>query len=219
MTGSRSAVIFDLDGVLTDTAELHYQSWQRIADELGLPFDRHANEALRGLSRPESLLRVLGAAAGRFDEGERQRLLAQKNEDYLARVARLSPADLLPGIGALLRGLAGRGVPMAVASSSRNALAVMERLGIAARFAAIVDGNHAPRSKPDPQVFLLAAERLAVAPAVCAAVEDAESGVESARAAGMFVIGVGPAERVGRAHRVVPDTSWLTPRLILDDPA
>lgn len=197
------AVLFDLDGVLTDTAELHYQSWQTLADELGLPFDRHANEALRGLSREQSLALVLGARAGEVSEAQRADLTRRKNEDYLRRVAKMTPADLLPGAAELLAALAAMDVPMAVASSSRNAHTVIERLGIASRFRVIVDGNLAPRSKPDPQVFLVAAERLGVAPSRCIVVEDAASGVAAAKAAGMRVIGLGPPERVGAADRVV----------------
>jgi len=216
MEQSGLAVLFDLDGVLTDTAELHYQSWCLIARELGVPFDRRANEALRGLSREQSLLRLLGSHAGRFTRQQRDELLARKNAEYLRRVDRLGPADLLPGAAELLADLRRRGVRVAVASSSRNARRVIERLGIAERLDAIVDGNDAPRSKPDPQVFQLAAERLGVAPAWCVVVEDAEAGVEAARAAGMKVVGVGPPQRVGQADHVVRCTAELTADVLVD---
>ncbi|MBI5864443.1 MAG: HAD hydrolase-like protein, partial [Planctomycetes bacterium] len=140
---SDRAAIFDLDGVLTDTAELHYQSWQTLADELGLPFDRGANEALRGLSREESLARVLGAAASRFSPQEQADLTRRKHDDYLRRVDRMTPADLLPGAGELVRALRAAGFRLAVASSSRNARTVIEKLGIAALLDVIVDGNDA----------------------------------------------------------------------------
>lgn len=204
------AAIFDLDGVLTDTAELHYQSWQILADELKLPFDRKANEALRGLSREESLSRVLGAAAGRFSEHEKRDITRQKNDIYLQRVAAMSESDLFPGARELLAGLRGAGFLLGLASSSRNAHVVLKHLGIAALLDQIVDGNEAPRSKPDPQVFQVAAERLRVSADRCVVVEDAESGVAAARDAGMRVIGIGPIERVGRADFRVDAIAELT---------
>lgn len=210
MTTPGPAVLFDLDGVLVDTAELHFRSWRRIAAELGVPFDRARNEPLRGLGRMESLERLLGPRAGEFSAARKQALADAKNDAYLALVGGLTPGDLLPGVVDLLRGLRERGVPLAVASSSRNTRAVLERLGVAGCFAAIVDGNDAPRSKPDPQVFLRAAERLGVPPAACIVIEDAASGVAAARAAGMRVIGVGPAERVGAAERVVASLAELS---------
>jgi beta-phosphoglucomutase len=198
-----AAVIFDLDGVLTDTAELHFQSWLQLSRELRIPFDRAANEALRGLSRPDSLALFLGPHAERFTPAERDEIMTRKNAAYLERVARLGPQDLLPGAGELLESLRQAGVPTAVASSSRNARHVLARLGIARLVDVIVDGNDVPASKPDPRVFLSAAERLNVPAKRCVVVEDAESGVAGALAAGMRVVGLGPHERVGAADVVV----------------
>jgi beta-phosphoglucomutase len=210
MSHHETAAIFDLDGVLTDTAELHYQSWQRIAEELGLPFDRRANEALRGLSREESLARVLGPRAADFTDQQQHEIAERKNADYCRRVARMTPADLFSGARELLEELRARGVAVAVASSSRNARAVVDRLQIRPLLDALVDGNDAPRSKPDPQVFLLAAERLGIPPARCVVVEDAASGIEAALAAGMKVIGLGPPGRVSRADRVADTIADLS---------
>lgn len=193
------AVIFDLDGVLTDTAELHYRSWQTLADDLGLPFDRAANEALRGLSRDNSLSRLLGARAAEFSAAQKAEITRRKNDEYLRRVARMTPADLLPGARALLVSLRAVGLRLAVASSSRNARTVLARLEIEPLLDVVVDGNDAERSKPDPQVFLLAAARLGVSVARSVVVEDAASGVQAALAAGMRVVGIGPPERVGAA--------------------
>lgn len=201
----RRAVVFDLDGVLTDTAEFHYQSWKSLADDLGFDWSRQANDALRGLGRAESLRIFLGDRWELFSDQQRSDLAATKNDRYLDRVSRMTWDDLLPGAAELLGRLRAARVPVAVASSSKNARVVISRLGIANLLDAVVDGLDAPRSKPDPQVFLLAAERLGVAPRDCIVVEDAESGVAAALAAGMHVIGVGPPERVGRAHRVVSD--------------
>lgn len=197
------AVLFDLDGVLTDTAELHYKSWQTVADAIGVPFDRRANEALRGLSREESLARVLGPRFEQYRADERQAISDRKNAEYLRRVERMSPSDLLPGAAELLRALRAARAPTALASSSRNAHVVLDRLGIRGMLDAVIDGVAAPRSKPDPQVFLLAAAALGVPASACVVVEDAEAGVAGARAAGMSVVGVGPAERVGAADLVV----------------
>lgn len=209
------AVLFDLDGVITDTSELHYQSWQRIADELGVPFDRRANEALRGLGRRESLAVLLGERFEALTEAQRADLLDRKNADYLQRVARLGPQDIYPGITGLMNTLAAAGARLAVASSSRNARAVLGRLGLTGRLDAVVDGNDAPRSKPDPQVFLVAAERVGMPPDRCVVIEDAASGVEAALAAGMAVVGVGPSERVGRAQVRVDRPEGLSAATIL----
>jgi len=194
------AAIFDLDGVLTDTAELHYLSWQTLADELGIPFDRMRNDELRGLSRERSLELVLADRARGFTESQKAELTRRKNDDYLRRVAAMTPRDVLPGARELLSELRERSIPVALASSSRNARVVLERLELAELLAHIVDGNDATRSKPDPQVFTMAAERLAIHPSHCVVVEDAASGIEAALSAGMRVLGVGPAERVARAH-------------------
>lgn len=208
-------MIFDLDGVLTDTAELHFQSWRQIAAGLGVPFDRRANDALRGLGRLESLNRLLGPRAAEFDDDAKARLTAEKNAIYLRLVERMTPADLLPGVERLLDDLRDCGVPCAVASSSRNAVAVLDRLRIAARFRVIVDGNRAPRSKPDPQAFLLAAADLNVPASRCVVVEDAASGIAAARAARMRVVGVGPVDRVGGADLVVAGPHELTAARLL----
>jgi kojibiose phosphorylase len=197
--GDPVGVLFDLDGVITDTSELHYRSWQRIAADLGLAFDRAANEHLRGLGRQESLAVLLGSRMSEFDDAQQAEILTRKNQDYLDLVARLGPADVFDGIAGLMRGLRSSGARLAVASSSRNARRVIDRLGVANLLDTVVDGNDAPLSKPDPQVFLFAAERLGVPAGRCVVIEDAASGVDAALAARMQVVGVGPAERVGRA--------------------
>ncbi len=213
-----AAVIFDLDGVLTDTAELHYRSWQWLMDEMGIPFDRQKNEALRGLSRAESLETILGEQSGKYTEAQKSEILRRKNDNYVARVEKMSPADLLPGAGELLDELRDRQIPIAVASSSKNAEAVLARLDIRSRLDALVDGNDVPNSKPNPRVFLEAARSLNVPPENCVVVEDAASGVEAALAAGMRVIGVGPPERVGRAHVIKTSIAEVTADLLLEPP-
>lgn len=213
--GRPIAVVFDLDGVLTDTAELHFQSWMDLAGEFDIPFDRQANEQLRGLSRRESLRLFLGTHAARFTPEQQTAIMDSKNQRYVERVSRMTPADALPGARELLVALRERGVRTAVASSSKNARPVLEKLEMGELLDAIVDGHDAPASKPDPQAFLLAAERLDVPPARCVVIEDAESGVAGALVAGMKVVGVGPVQRVGAAHRVVSAVRDLTAEAVL----
>ena len=192
------AIIFDLDGVITDTAEYHYRAWQRLADEEGLPFNRQVNEHLRGVSRRSSLEIIL---AGRpATEAEIAELTERKNRYYVAMLAGVTPADLLPGAVDLLRELRAAGVKVGIGSVSKNAHTVLDRLGICDLLDAIADGFSAERSKPAPDLFLKAAEMLGVRPAFCAVVEDAAVGVDAALAAGMWAIGLGPASRVGHAH-------------------
>lgn len=209
------AVIFDLDGVLTDTAELHYESWADLAVGLGISFDRRINDQMRGLSRPQSLAVFLRGHETRFSDVQRRQLLESKNEAYLRRVAELTPDDVLPGARELLEGLRAEGARVAVASSSRNAGRVVEKLGLGPLLDVVVDGNTAPRSKPDPQVFQAAAEQVGVPPRDCVVIEDAEAGVRAGRAAGMKVVGVGPTDRVGRADLVVSSLRELTPKSVL----
>jgi len=202
-------VVFDLDGVLADTAVLHFQSWMDLARELGIAFDRRRNEALRGLSRADSLRLFLGDAASRFDARQQAELMERKNRYYLRRVAQLTPAQVLPGARELLLDLRKRGVSVAIASSSRNARIVLERLELLSLPDVIVDGHDVQKTKPDPEIFLCAALRLNLPPQRCVVVEDAESGVAAALAAGTKVVGIGPPQRVGKAHLVVSTIAEL----------
>ena len=206
---SLKAVLFDLDGVLTDTAEYHYRAWQALADDLGVPFDRSANEELRGVGRMESLERILARADRSYSQEEKARLAEEKNRHYQELIEGITPDDLLPGIPALLKELDAAGVKLAVASASRNAPAVITRLGIGDAFDTVVDAGLVSRGKPDPEVFQRAAEALGVLDEDCLGVEDAEAGVAAIRGAGMAAIGVGDAARRGDAQRVVDDTSQL----------
>ena len=194
-------LIFDLDGVITDTAELHYRAWQRLADEEGLPFDRAANEALRGISRRESLRIVLG---GREVPDEvANELMARKNAYYRESLRSITPADILPGSLELIDAARDRGLAVALASASRNAREVLDRLGIAGRFDAISDGNTVAAPKPAPDLFLAAAASLHLEPSACVVFEDAADGIAAAHAAGMRAVGIGPVERVGAAESIM----------------
>ncbi|MEX1179152.1 MAG: beta-phosphoglucomutase [Nitriliruptor sp.] len=199
------AVIFDLDGVLTDTAEFHYLAWQELADAEGLPFDRRANEALRGVSRADSLRMLLDGRE--VSEVEFERMMASKNERYVELLADMAPADLLPGAAELIAACRERGLRIAIGSSSKNAPAVLAALGIADRFDAVADGTTVAVTKPAPDLFLAAARQLDVDPARCVVIEDAAAGVDAALAAGMVAVGIGPTERVGHAHLVFASTA------------
>ncbi len=200
---STRAVLFDLDGVLVRTDEYHYRAWKSVADQEGLRFDRAINDRLRGVSRMDGLAAVLDANSIEMGETERVALAGRKNERYLALLEGLDASAVCDGVETLLSGLREREVPMAVASSSRNARVILERTGLAGAFACVVDGNDIARSKPDPEVFLRAAAGLGALPGACVVVEDARAGVEAALAAGMKVVGVGGDEEVGQAHWVV----------------
>ncbi len=205
MTRPDRGLILDLDGVVTDTAELHFRAWARLATDEGLAFDRRVNDELRGLSRVDSLRVLLGDRV--VEPREFERMLADKNRHYVSSLATLSAADLLPGAGELVVEARARGWLVAIGSSSRNAPEVLGRLGLADAFDAVADGNTVTQAKPAPDVFLAAARMLGVEPDRCVVVEDAASGVDAALAAGMAVVGVGPPDRVGHAHVCVAATA------------
>jgi beta-phosphoglucomutase len=192
--------IFDLDGVLTDTAEHHYRAWQRLAEEEGLPFSRADNEALRGVARRESLLRILKGQV--VPEARLLDMLARKNEYYLGYINEISPHDWLPGARELLEELHAAGYKTALGSASKNAPQVVAALGATGLLDAMSDGNSVQRPKPAPDLFLHAAAQLGLAPAECVVVEDAAAGIEAAKAGGFRSVGLGPRERVGQADAV-----------------
>lgn len=191
-------VIFDLDGVLTDTAEYHYRSWQKLADEEDLFFTRQANEALRGVGRRDSLLRILGDRT--VSEEKLEEMMERKNRYYISFIQDISPKDLLPGALSLLQDLRKHNLRISLGSASKNAQGVIERLGIAEYMDVIADGFSVEKSKPAPDLFLFAAEQLGLEPKHCVVIEDAASGIDAALAADMWAVGLGPTERVGKAH-------------------
>ncbi|HOG45769.1 MAG TPA: beta-phosphoglucomutase [Anaerolineae bacterium] len=212
------AAIFDLDGVLTDTAEYHYRAWKRLADELGIAFSRADNEALRGVSRHGSLELLLKGRP--VTEDEAQALMERKNAYYVALIGEITPADLLPGAEALLGELRTAGLRVAVATVSRNARTVLDNLRLWPCLDAMVSGAEAQRSKPAPDLFLCAAARLGMPPSRCLVLEDAAAGIAAAEAAGMRAVAIGPAERFAqvRPEVILPSlagVSWgvLTDRL------
>jgi beta-phosphoglucomutase len=202
-----AAFIFDLDGVLTDTAEYHYLAWKRLTDEEKLPFSRSDNEQLRGVSRRASLELIL--KGHERSEAQMQLLMDRKNSYYRAYLEGISSDDLLPGALALLQKLLARQYRLALASASRNAKTVVNRLGIEPYFEVIADGNSVQKTKPAPDLFLYAARQLSLPPQACLVVEDAEAGITAAKAAGMATIGIGPPERVGAADHLYPSVAAI----------
>lgn len=189
------AIIFDLDGVLVSTDELHYRAWKALAGRLGVPFDRAKNDRCRGISRMASLDIVLEDAPTAYTQAEREAFAAEKNETYRAMLASLTPADTLEGVLPTLAELRRRSYRLALASVSKNAPLILERTGLDKYLDAVADGNCITRSKPDPEVFLKAAEKLGMACESCAAMDDALAGIEAGRAAGMLTIGFGDSAK------------------------
>lgn len=189
-------IIFDLDGVLCFTDEYHYLAWKEMADRLGVFFDREINNRLRGVSRMASLDIILERYSGPALSGaEKEALAAQKNDSYRRLLARMTPADLPAEVRETLDALRARGLKLAIGSSSKNAPFILERIGLDGYFDAVSDGNNITRSKPDPEVFLKAAEFLSLDPSCCLVVEDAVAGAEAGHAGGFSVACVGDAAR------------------------
>ena len=202
-------VIFDLDGVIVSTDELHFRGWKQLADEEGIPFTRHDNERLRGVSRMESLEIILEKSKRAYSAEEKHAMAERKNRYYRDLLKHLTPADILPGVQNVLAGLKAKGVKMAIGSSSKNAVPILKAIGLADAFDAIADGTHIQRSKPDPEVFTLAGRKLGLHPDQCLVVEDAEAGVDAGLAAGMAVLAVGSAVKHPKATLAAPGLADL----------
>ena len=187
------AVIFDLDGVITDTAHLHFLAWKALGDSLGVEVNLELNELLKGISRQESLEIILRETGiyDNFTATERQALADRKNRTYVASLESLGPQNLLPGIGDCLKDLKERDIKIGLASASQNAGVIIDKLGVKSYFDTIVDPRSLSKGKPDPEIYLKAAAALGLNPAKCAGVEDARAGLEAIRAAGMTAIALG----------------------------
>lgn len=197
------AAIFDLDGVIVDTAKYHYLAWKRLAHELGFDFTEADNERLKGVSRVRSLETLLEIGKVSLDEETRLQVAARKNDWYVDYIRQIKSSEILPGATEYLQILRNKGVATALGSASKNAPLILDRLGISNLFNAIVDGNKVIKAKPDPEVFLRAAEELNVPGSACVVFEDAEAGIEAAHRAGMTAVGIGKAVLLKDADVVI----------------
>jgi beta-phosphoglucomutase len=198
------ACIFDLDGVLVDTAKYHFRAWRRLANQLGFDFTERENEKLKGVSRVQSLDLILSWGGVVKTAEEKAALAATKNDWYVELISSMTPAETLEGVPAFLDKLRAGKVKIALGSASKNAQTILRKIGLTPYFDALIDGNKTTKSKPDPQVFLLGAEALGVAPAEAIVFEDAAKGIEAALAGGFWAIGIGEQEDLKEAHAVIP---------------
>ena len=206
-----AACIFDLDGVLVDTARFHFIAWKRLADQLGIVFTERDNERLKGVSRMASLDIILGLGGVELPRAEKERLAELKNGWYREYLSGLDETALLPGVRAFLEACGGLGLALAVGSASKSARDVLRSTGILGLFVAVVDGNSPVPAKPAPDLFLLAAKELGVGAEKALVFEDAAAGVEAALAAGMSVVGIGDPKELGKARLVLPGFSGIEP--------
>lgn len=204
------ACIFDLDGVIVDTAVYHYKAWKRLANELGFDFTEEQNEQLKGVSRVRSLQLILGWGGVTKTEAEQTELATRKNEWYVNMINQMTPAEILPGALDFLEACRAAGLKTALGSASKNSMTILNKVGIAHLFDTIVDGNHVSAPKPDPEVFLKGAEALGVVPAECVVFEDAIAGVQAAKNGGMKAVGIGSPETLSQADLVVSGLDKMT---------
>ena len=201
----KKGLVFDLDGVITDTAKFHYIAWKNMAEKLGIIIDEKFNEQLKGMSRTESLERILefGGKADDYTEEEKEKLAAQKNTEYVELLEELTPADILPGLLSVLDQAEALGMKSSIASASKNAPHILEKLGIKERFAHIVDPNTLIKGKPDPEIFVRAAEAIGIKPEEAIGFEDAQAGIEGIKGANMFAVGVSVGEPLHGADLII----------------
>lgn len=203
------AAIFDLDGVIVDTAKYHYLSWKRLALELGFQFTEKDNERLKGISRIRSLEILLEIGGMKFDEKEMHELASKKNDWYVEYIVKMDESEILPGAKEQLIHLQRKGIKTALGSASKNASLILRNLNIIDLFDVIVDGNQVSKTKPDPEVFLLCAKRVGVNPSECVVFEDAIAGIEAAKAANMYTVGIGDENALGKADFIIKGLNEL----------
>ncbi len=204
MLDTMQAGLFDLDGVIVDTAKFHYLAWRELANGLGFDISEAQNEQLKGVSRMESLDIILGIGGVALDDAEKLRLATVKNTRYVEMVGTIDASEILRGAREYLESLRARGVKVALGSASKNAEIILQNLGVRDLFDAVIDGTKISKSKPDPEVFLLGAKALGIAPSACVVFEDAAAGIQAAKAGGMYAVGIGHAENLPGADVVVP---------------
>ena len=209
--------IFDLDGVICDTAKYHFRAWRRLANELGFDFTEEDNEKLKGVSRVESLNLILKWGGVVENDEEVKAIYAEKkNNWYLEYILRMTPEEILPGVKNFLDELKSKKVKIVLGSASKNSRTILDRIALTAYFDVIVDGNSTTKSKPDPEVFLIGAAAVGSKPNHCIVFEDAEKGVEAALAGGFYTVGVGHPDVLDEAHIVIPSFEYIEYLEVLD---
>jgi len=206
--------IFDLDGVIVDTAKYHFLAWKKLANDLGIDFTEEENEQLKGVSRVKSLEKILAWGNKTLSETDFNAQMAKKNEDYLSHIAKMDESEILPDVPKVLNFLSKNRQPISLGSASKNARTILERVNLKEQFNAIVDGNDVTKAKPDPEVFLIAAKLLNVAPENCIVFEDSVAGVEAANVANMISIGIGSKDVLGHAKYVFNDFTEISEEFI-----
>lgn len=204
------ACIFDLDGVIVDTAVYHYKAWKKLANQLGFDITEHQNEQLKGVSRVRSLELILGWGGVTKTDAEQEELAALKNSWYVDMISKMTPAEILPGAKEFLIACRAAGLKTALGSASKNSMMILEKIGLVDLFDAVIDGNKVSKAKPDPEVFLKGAEAVGVAPANCVVFEDAIAGVEAAKNGGMKAVGVGSPDVLTEADMVISGLNEMT---------
>jgi len=204
------ACIFDLDGVIVDTAKYHFTAWRQLANDLGFDFTKEDNEKLKGVSRMDSLDLILQWGGVDKNEEERLTLATKKNDNYLQYVNAMKPEEVLPGVEAFIKAIKADGIKIGLGSASKNAVAILERVGLIDLFETIIDGTKTTKGKPDPQVFQMGAANLGVKPNETIVFEDAEKGVQAALNGDFYAIGIGDAKTLGHAHYVMDDFEGVT---------
>jgi len=212
---SNKAFIFDLDGVIVDTAKYHYLAWRNLANSLGFDFTEEQNEHLKGVSRVKSLEILLEIGNINLSEGQKKALLDEKNNEYLEYVNKMTPDEILPGVINVLDFLDKKGVKFALGSASKNASLILEKVDLLGRFTALVDGNDVSKAKPDPEVFLIAASKLKKDPENCIVVEDAIAGIQAANKAKMLSVGIGSREVLNEANYVFKDMNEIKSEFLI----
>ncbi|MBT8289859.1 MAG: beta-phosphoglucomutase [Muriicola sp.] len=197
--------IFDLDGVIVDTAKYHYLAWKHLADELGIPFTKEQNEQFKGVSRKRCLEILLEWGNLKVSKEQFNNWLEEKNEDYLSYIDTMTEEEILPDVIKVLQYLQKHKVPMALGSASKNARAILKKVGLIPYFNTIVDGTQVTKAKPDPEVFLIAAKELNITPVNCVVFEDAIAGIQAANTAGMTSVGIGHKNTLSEAQYVFKD--------------
>lgn len=202
---TNKGVIFDLDGVIVDTARFHYLAWRQLANRLGFDISEVQNEQLKGVSRVKSLEKILEWGGVTLTEDQFLEQMALKNDNYLSSISTMTSEDILPGVEKVINYLIAEEVPIALGSASKNAKSILEKTDLSKKFDAVIDGNDVQKAKPDPEVFLIAASHLNVAPQNCIVFEDSLAGVKAANTAEMLSIGIGEREILGEADYVFKD--------------